>query len=64
MANEQSKWTLLVLTAFIAVILYCSLTYISILHYPGFFDPFSDYLSRLGKSSLNPTGAIYYNLAV
>lgn len=64
MTNEQSKWTQLVLTTFIAVILYCLLTYVSILHYPAFFDPFSDYLSKLGNSILNPTGAIYYNLAV
>ena len=64
MVKEQSKWTLLVLPGFIATILYCSLTYVSILHYPDFFSPFTDFLSRLGNSSLNPTGAIYYNLAV
>ncbi|MFX0079256.1 MAG: DUF998 domain-containing protein [Candidatus Hermodarchaeota archaeon] len=64
MVKKQSKWTLLVLAGFIGAILYCSLTYVSILHYPGFFNPFTEYLSRLGNSSLNPTGAIYYNLAV
>lgn len=64
MVKEQSNWTLLVLSGFFAVILYCGLTYVSILHYPGFFNPFTEYLSRLGNSSLNPTGAIYYNLAV
>ena len=64
MVKEQSKWTLLVLLGLIGAILYCSLTYVSILHYPGFFNPFTEYLSRLGNSSLNPTGAIYYNLAV
>ncbi|MDO8124052.1 MAG: DUF998 domain-containing protein [Candidatus Hermodarchaeota archaeon] len=64
MAKEQSKWTLLVLPGLIGAILYCSLTYVSILHYPGFFNPFTEYLSRLGNSSLNPTGASYYNLAV
>jgi hypothetical membrane protein len=64
MVKEQSKWTLLVLPGIIGAILYCGLTYVSILHYPVFFNPFTDYLSRLGNSSLNPTGAIYYNLAV
>lgn len=64
MVKEQSNWTLLVLAGFFAVILYCGLTYVSILHFPGFFNPFTEYLSRLGNSSLNPTGAIYYNLAV
>jgi len=64
MADGKSNWTLLVLTAFIGAILYCSLTYLAILHYPGFFDPFTNFLSRLGNSTLNPTGAIYYNLAV
>lgn len=64
MANVKSNWTLLVCTAFIGSILYCSLTYVAILHYPGFFDPFTNYLSRLGNSTLNPTGAIYYNFAV
>ena len=64
MVKEQSKWTLLVLLGFIGAILYCIFTYVSILHYPGFFNPFTEYLSRLGNSSLNPSGAIYYNLAV
>jgi hypothetical membrane protein len=64
MAKVKSHWTLLILTAFIGSILYCSLTYVAILHYPGFFDPFTNYLSRLGNTTLNPTGAIYYNLAV
>jgi hypothetical membrane protein len=64
MEKEHSKWNLLVLPGIIGAILYCSLTYVSILHYPGFFNPFTEYLSRLGNSSLNPTGATYYNLAV
>lgn len=64
MIKGKSNWSLLVFTAFIGTALYCILTYVSILHYPSFFNPFTDYLSRLGNSSLNPTGAIYYNLAV
>lgn len=44
--------------------IYITLTALSITHYPHPFTPLNDFLSQLGNSNLNPTGAIYYNLAV
>jgi len=43
---------------------YIKLTVISITRYPLPFSPLNDFLSQLGSSTLNPAGAIYYNLAV
>ncbi len=43
--------------------MYCILTYVSSTLFPGSFT-LDDYLSVLGNSSLNPDGAIFYNLAV
>jgi hypothetical protein len=37
---------------------------VSITFYPGLISPLDDYLSILGNSSLNPDGAVFYNLAV
>ncbi len=50
--------------AFIGGIACCVLTFISIIFYPEPFSPFDDYLSVLGNSTLNPNGAVFYNLAV
>ncbi len=50
--------------AFIGGIAYCVLTFISFTFYPEPFSPFDDYLSVLGNSTLNPNGAVFYNLAV
>jgi hypothetical protein len=43
---------------------YSVFTIVSISFYPAPFSPFDDYLSVLGNSSLNPDGAIFYNIAV
>lgn len=63
MSIRISKWTYLLASAFLGGTLYCILTYVSITLFPGSFT-LDDYLSILGNSSLNPNGAIFYNLAV
>ncbi|MHA2024377.1 MAG: DUF998 domain-containing protein [Candidatus Thorarchaeota archaeon] len=63
MSTQISKWTYLLASAFLGGTLYCILTYVSITFFPGSFT-LDDYLSVLGNSSLNPNGAIFYNLAV
>lgn len=64
MTNRFSKWQLLLLSAILGVIAYCTLTFVSITYFPGPFGPLDNYLSQLGNSSLNPDGAVFYNLAV
>ena len=51
-------------TSIAVTAIYCTLTAISITHYQQPFTPLNNFLSQLGNSNLNPTGAIYYNLAV
>ncbi|MFX1559523.1 MAG: DUF998 domain-containing protein [Promethearchaeota archaeon] len=63
MSAQISKWTYLLTAAFLGGFLYCILTYISFTLFPGSFT-LDDYLSVLGNSSLNPNGAIFYNIAV
>ncbi|MFW9795367.1 MAG: DUF998 domain-containing protein [Candidatus Thorarchaeota archaeon] len=63
MSTQISKWRYLLASAFLGGSLYCILTYVSFILFPGSFT-LDDYLSVLGNSSLNPNGAIFYNLAV
>ena len=43
-------------------VLYCAFTFTSWVLYPTSFTPFSNWLSDLGNSIGNPSGAIFYNL--
>lgn len=63
LSAQISKWLYLLTSAFLGGFLYCILTYVSITLFPGSFT-LDDYLSVLGNSSLNPNGALFYNLAV
>jgi hypothetical protein len=58
------RWFLLTIFAFIEGFLYTVLTMISWNFFSGPFNPLDNYLSQLGNSSLNPSGAIFYNMAV
>ncbi len=49
---------------FSLIAFYCLFTVISILLYPEKVSPFDTYLSMLGNTDLNPSGANFYNLAV
>jgi hypothetical protein len=46
------------------IILYCAFTFTSWALYPTTFNPFSNFLSDLGNSAGNPSGAIFYNVGV
>ena len=64
MNQTTFRWSLLTIFAFIGGVLYTALTMISWSIFPGPFGPMDNYLSQLGNSSLNPAGAIFYNMAI
>ncbi len=64
MRDSKDIGSYLVLFAVVGGLLYCIFTYISATFYPQTFGPLETYLSVLGNSSLNPDGALYYNLGV
>jgi hypothetical membrane protein len=47
--------------AVFVVVLYCAFTFTSIALFPTAFSPVVNYLSDLGNSTFNPTGAWFYN---
>lgn len=64
MSDSTKKWSWFCVSGIIGACVYCILTLISASYYPDSFGPFTDYLSVLGNSTLNPNGAIFYNLGV
>jgi hypothetical protein len=62
--SKFSKWQLIRTAVYVAIMLYCAFTVISIGFFPNPFSPLNNYLSQLGNLSLNPNGAIFYNLAL
>ncbi|WP_424357710.1 DUF998 domain-containing protein [Methanocella sp. MCL-LM] len=52
-----------ILSAAVAIVTFCTLLLLAIMAYPGPFSPFTNYLSDLGSSKLNPSGAILFNAA-
>ena len=64
MRDSKDIGPYLVLFSVVGASLYCIFTYISAMFYPQTFGPLETYLSVLGNSSLNPDGALYYNLGV
>jgi hypothetical protein len=48
--------------AIIAAVTYLVLTTISMQYYPQTYSPLTNWLSDLGNPTLNPSGAIYYNV--
>ncbi len=49
---------------FAGAIIYCCFTFVSILLFPEPFSAFEYHLSKLGNSSANPQGAIFYNVGI
>jgi len=62
--RKFSKWPQIRTTVYVAIMLYCAFTIISIGFFPDPFSPLNNFLSQLGNLSLNPNGAIFYNLAL
>lgn len=58
------KWRWGALFGFGAIVVYVAFTLLAITQYPGMVNPVNTYLSMLGNADINPSGAIFYNLAV
>ena len=62
--SNLSRWFYLTIIIIGGSLIYCILTAVSWSMFLGPFGPPDNYLSQLGNSSLNPEGAIYYNVAL
>ena len=56
------KWPISSLSGVAVILLYCTFTFTSWALYPPPYSPVTNWLSDLGNSTYNPTGAIIYNL--
>lgn len=56
------KWPISCTAGIIAIVLFCVFTFTSWALYPTFYSPVNNWLSDLGNSSYNPTGAIFFNV--
>jgi hypothetical membrane protein len=56
------KWPILALAGILVIVFYCAFTFTSIVLFPPPFSPVTNWLSDLGNSSYNPTGAVFYNV--
>jgi hypothetical membrane protein len=52
---------ILSISAVFVILFYCAFTFTSIALFPTAFSPVVNYLSDLGNSTFNPTGAWFYN---
>jgi hypothetical protein len=57
-----SKWPISCIAGTAVIILYCAFTFTSWALYPTPYNPVDNWLSDLGNSTYNPSGAILYNL--
>jgi hypothetical membrane protein len=55
------KWPVSCIAGIVVIILYCTFTFTSLALYPTPYNPASNWLSDLGNSSFNPSGAVLYN---
>jgi hypothetical membrane protein len=56
------KWPLSCVAGIVVVVAYCVFTFTSWALYPTSYSPVTNWLSDLGNSTYNPTGAILYNV--
>lgn len=57
-----SSWSMSCIAGIAVIILYCVFTFTSWALYPTPYSPVNNWLSDLGNSTYNPSGAILYNL--
>lgn len=57
-----SKWPISCMAGAAVIVLYCAFTFTSWALYPTPYNPVDNWLSDLGNSTYNPSGAILYNL--
>ena len=58
---NPSKWRISGIAGVTVIILYCVFTLTSLALYPTPYTPVNNWLSDLGNSKGNPSGAIFYN---
>jgi hypothetical membrane protein len=56
------KWPINSVSGVAVIVLYCVFTFSSWALYPTSYSPVTNWLSDLGNSTYNPTGAVLYNL--
>ena len=61
MKIKPLKWPLSFITGLSAIVIFWSFTLISISFFPG-YNPMNNWMSDLGSNSLNPKGAIFFNI--
>ncbi|MBX5328325.1 MAG: DUF998 domain-containing protein [Candidatus Bathyarchaeia archaeon] len=59
---NPSKWPMSCIAGIAVIVLYCVFTFSSWALFPTPYNPVDNWLSDLGNSSYNPSGAILYNL--
>jgi hypothetical membrane protein len=59
---NPSKWPISCTGGILVIVFYCAFTFTSWALYPTPYNPVNNWLSDLGNSSYNPTGAIFYNV--
>jgi hypothetical membrane protein len=63
-ALDKLKWPLSCIAGILMIVLYCVFTFSSLLFFQGPYSITVNYLSDLGNSTMNPTGAILYNVGI
>jgi hypothetical membrane protein len=56
------KWPISRIAGVAAIVFYCVFTFTSLTLYPTPYSPIDNWLSDLGNSKYNPSGAIFYNV--
>jgi len=60
--SKNLRWPILAVAGIFVVLFYCAFTFTSIALFPTAFSPIDNWLSDLGNSSFNPSGAVFYNV--
>ncbi len=60
----EKNQTLCLITGILAVLCYLAFTILAYSRYPLPYSPTSNWLSDLGNPSINPQGAIFYNIGI
>ncbi len=58
------KWPYYCIAGIISILFFFIFSYIAYLHFPINYSIFTNYVSELGNSLRNPSGAIYFNIGV
>ena len=61
MGFNYRKYSLITISGFLVILLYCVFTMVSWAFYPDPYGPSTHYLSRLGNFNYSPFGAYFYN---